>query len=106
MRQLDAEPARGAENGLAVADVDVAAVDAEGLAGRGAAGTCGFVGGRGVRHAGPACAVSRAAGRAFLIVAVADRFLSVAIAHLQALLAQFSLSPMSERLRQIIRKIF
>jgi hypothetical protein len=38
VRQLDAEPARGAENRLAVADVDVAAVDAERLAGRGAAG--------------------------------------------------------------------
>ena len=27
MRQLDAEPARGAENGLALADVDLAAVE-------------------------------------------------------------------------------
>ena len=32
MRQLDAEPARGAEDGFAVADVDLAVVDHEGLA--------------------------------------------------------------------------
>src|SRR5438045_8406711 len=36
MRQLDAEPARGAEDGLALADVDLAVIDGEG---RGLAGT-------------------------------------------------------------------
>jgi hypothetical protein len=34
MRELDAETARGAENGLAGADVDLAIVDRESLGGR------------------------------------------------------------------------
>src|SRR6516164_6858408 len=81
MRELDAETARGAENGLADADVDLAVVDREGLG----CGLAPLIGGaayrRLMRDMHAALALERAAGSARLIVSVTGRFLLVAIAH-------------------------
>ena len=52
MRQLDAEPARGAEDGLALADVDLAVVEDEGLRRWAFAFAGNLVGRDGVRDAG------------------------------------------------------
>ena len=81
MRQLDAEPARGAENRLAVADIDLAVVDGEGFRGRRITLAGDLVDRRRVGHARLAIAISRAARGAFFIVAVTGWFLSVAVAH-------------------------
>src|SRR6516164_5768005 len=94
MRELDAETARGAENGLAGADVDLAVVDREALG----CGLAPLIGGAAHRHA--AFALDRAAGSALLIVSVTGRFLLVAIAHS----ADLAL-PMSQRFGQFIGKI-
>ncbi len=81
MWQINAEAARGAEDGLAFADIDVATVDRESLGRRRITFAGDFIDWRRVRHAGPAVAIGRAACGALIVVAVAGRFLPVAIAH-------------------------
>src|SRR5262249_58271052 len=79
VRQLDVEPARGAEDGLAGADVDLAIVDEEGLGllfrRRALAGR--LVGRNRVRDAGLAAADRPAACRALLVVAVTGRLVRI-----------------------------
>src|SRR5690606_39625499 len=77
VRQLDAEPARGVEDGFAGADVDLAAVDEEGLAG-GAAALAGHrVDRTGMRDARLAAAGCRRKRGALVVVPVAARLVLV-----------------------------
>ena len=101
MRQLDVEAARGAENRLAGADIDLAVVDREGLGSRLAAAIGDALHRPAMSHMHAALVLGRAAGGAFLVVTVTGGFLFVAIVHR----ADLGL-PMSQRLGQFIWKIF
>jgi hypothetical protein len=98
MRQLDAQSPRRAENGFALANVDLAIVDQEGLR-RGRLAFAGTLVGRdGVRDSGLAIANSIATGRALLVMAVTGGFLQFTVLGL--------LSPLSQWFRQLFRKVF
>ena len=77
MRQLDAEPLRRPEDRLACANVDLAIVDREGLRRRAVALAGDRIGRALVRDMRLTVVLGRAAGRAFLVVAVAGRLLCV-----------------------------
>ena len=77
VRQLDIETARGVENRLAFADIDLAVVDGEGFGRASFALAGGLIGWRGMRYAGFAVAIGGAARGAFLVVAVADWFVRI-----------------------------
>jgi hypothetical protein len=98
--RLDAEPPGGAENGLTLADVDLAVVDRESLGGGLVAAIGDTLHRRLVGDMHAALVLGRAAG-AFFIVPVTGRLLFVAIVHR----ADLGL-PMSQRLGQFIGKIF
>ena len=95
VRQLDVEPSRGAEDRLAFADVDLAAVDEKGFRGRRFAFAVDFIDRRGVRDGGLALPERLPTGSAFFVVAVTGR--RFAICHG---------SPSAHRFFQIVGKEF
>ena len=82
MRQLDAEPERGVEDGLAGADIDFAVVDGEALGRRRLALARDLIHRRRMGDAGLTLAIVGAARGALLVVAITGGFLSVRVAHI------------------------